>query len=127
MKNYRQILQVHYSLHKCSILFLNAKIIGSLLMLSFRVLQRKIPLKDGNSSPKRVSYCWCSCGQTLSATQKGKGSEYTVSAHARRHVRSGKNNFFYSGVKIWNDIPLPIRTSPTITTFKRKLKEFLQN
>ena len=34
---------------------------------------------------------------------------------------------FYSGARTWNEIPLEIRMSPTITMFKRKLKEFLQN
>ena len=45
----------------------------------------------------------------------------------RLNLEFSKNNFFYSGVKTWNDIPLQIRTSSTITTFKRKLKEFLLN
>ena len=45
----------------------------------------------------------------------------------RLSLEFSKNNFVYSGVKIWNDIPLPIRTRLTITTFKRKLKELLQN
>ena len=45
----------------------------------------------------------------------------------RLNLEFSKNIFFYFGVKTWNNIPLEIRTSPTLTTFKRKLKEFLQN
>ena len=45
----------------------------------------------------------------------------------RLNLEFSKNNFFYSVAKTWNDIQLPIRTSPTIATFKRILKEFLQN
>ena len=37
-----------------------------------------------------------------------------------------KSDFYYSGKKTWNIIPLEIRTSPRIATFKMKLKEFLQ-
>ena len=45
----------------------------------------------------------------------------------RQNLEFSKNSFFYSGAKTWNEIPLEIRTSSTITLFKRKLKEFLQN
>ena len=45
----------------------------------------------------------------------------------RQNLEFSKNSFFYSGAKTWNEIPLEIRASSTITLFKRKLKEFLQN
>ena len=45
----------------------------------------------------------------------------------RQNLEFSKNSFFYSGAKTWSEIPLEIRTSSTITIFKRKLKEFLQN
>ena len=45
----------------------------------------------------------------------------------RQSLEFSKNSFFYSGAKAWNDIPLEIRMISTITIFKRKLKEFLQN
>ena len=45
----------------------------------------------------------------------------------RQNLEFSKRSFFFSGAKTWNKIPLEIRISPTITTFKRKLKEFLQN
>ena len=45
----------------------------------------------------------------------------------RQNLRFSKSSFFYSGPKTWNEIPLEIRRSSTITMFKRKLKEFLQN
>ena len=45
----------------------------------------------------------------------------------RQNLEFSKNSFFYSGAKTWNEIPSEIRTSSTITLFKRKLKEFLQN
>ena len=37
-----------------------------------------------------------------------------------------KRNFFYSGAKAWNEIPLQIRMCSNITTFKKRSKEFLQ-
>ena len=45
----------------------------------------------------------------------------------RQNLEFSKSNFFYSGVKTWNEIPLEIRMSSTITIFKRELKEFLKN
>ena len=45
----------------------------------------------------------------------------------RQNLEFSKGMFFYSGAKAWNQIPLEIRLSSTITTFKRRLKEFLRN
>ena len=45
----------------------------------------------------------------------------------RQNLEFSKNSFFYSGAKTWNEIPLEIRMSSTITVFRRKLKEFLKN
>ena len=45
----------------------------------------------------------------------------------RQNLEFSKNSFFYYGEKTWNEIPLDIRMSSTITIFKRKLKEFLKN
>ena len=49
------------------ILFLNARKVGSFLILSYRVFQRKLPLKDSDSSPKLVLFivskrCLCALG-----------------------------------------------------------------
>ena len=43
----------------------------------------------------------------------------------RQNLEFSKRSFRYSGAKVWNEIPLNIRTSPTIYTFKKKLKDFL--
>ena len=45
---------------------------------------------------------------------------------SRLNLEFSKNNIFYSGVHTWNNIPLENKTSLTINTFKRLLKEFLQ-
>ena len=45
----------------------------------------------------------------------------------RQNLEFPKRSFFYCGAQTWNKIPLQIRMSSTITTFKKKLKEFLQN
>ena len=45
----------------------------------------------------------------------------------RQSLEFSISSFFYSGAKTWNEIPLEIRMSSTITTFKRKLKEFLKS
>ena len=44
----------------------------------------------------------------------------------RLNLVFSRNDLFYSRVETWSDIPLEIRTSPTIATFKRKLKAFLR-
>ena len=38
-----------------------------------------------------------------------------------------KKGFRYSGIKIWNDIPLEIRELSSLTLFKKKLKGYLLN
>ena len=45
----------------------------------------------------------------------------------RQNIEFSTRSFFYCGAQTWNEIPLQIRMSSTITTFKKKLKEFLQN
>ena len=45
----------------------------------------------------------------------------------RQNLEFSKRSFFYCGAQTWNEIPLQISMSSTITTFKKKLKEFLQN
>ena len=41
------------------------------------------------------------------------------------NLEFSKKSFLYSGAKLWNDIPLDIRNSPTVLTFKKKLKDYL--
>ena len=43
----------------------------------------------------------------------------------KRNLEFSKKSFLYSGAKLWNDIPLDIRNSPTVLTFKKKLKDYL--
>ena len=45
----------------------------------------------------------------------------------RLNLEFSKTSFFYTGAKAWNEIPLQIRLSSNVFTFKKKLKEFLQN
>ena len=45
----------------------------------------------------------------------------------RQNLEFFKKSFFYCGAQTWNEIPVQIKTSSTITTFKKKLKECLQN
>ena len=45
----------------------------------------------------------------------------------RQNLEFSKRSFYYSAAKVWNEIPLNIRQSPTIYTFKKKLKDFLLN
>ena len=42
----------------------------------------------------------------------------------RQNLEFSKRSFYYSAAKAWNEIPLNIRQSPTICTFKKKLKDF---
>lgn len=41
-----------------------------------------------------------------------------------QNLEFSTESFFYSGVKTWNEIPINIRMSPTISIFKRNLKGF---
>ena len=43
----------------------------------------------------------------------------------KRNLEFPKRSFHYSAAKLWNEIPLEIRNSPTILAFKRKLKAYL--
>ena len=45
----------------------------------------------------------------------------------RQNFEFSKRSFYYSAAKAWNEIPVKIRQSPTICTFKKKLKDFLLN
>ena len=44
--------------------------------------------------------------------------------HKTPHSNLLKKSFSYSGMKIWNHIPVSIRQSLTLTTFKHKLKKY---
>ena len=39
----------------------------------------------------------------------------------KRNLEFSKKSFLYFGAKLWNDIPLDIRNSPTVLTSKKKL------
>ena len=43
------------------------------------------------------------------------------------NIRREDVSFYYSAAKVWNEIPPNIRQSPTIYTFKKKLKDLLLN
>ena len=45
----------------------------------------------------------------------------------RLNLEFSKTNFFYTSAKTWNEIPLQIRLSSNVFTFRKRLKEFLQN
>ena len=45
----------------------------------------------------------------------------------RQNLEFSKKSFFYCGAQTWNEIPIQIKTISTITTFKKKLKVYLQN
>ena len=41
----------------------------------------------------------------------------------RQNLEFSKKSIFYCGAQVWNEIPLQMRTSSTITTSKMKLEE----
>ena len=45
----------------------------------------------------------------------------------RLNTEHAKKSYQYSTVKIWNTIPTDIRELPTISHFKKRLKEFLKS
>ena len=45
----------------------------------------------------------------------------------RQNLEFSKGRFLHSGAKTWNEIPRNTSMSPTINTFKRNLKGFLQS
>ena len=64
----------------------------------------------------------------------GKG-EFSTSNYPTRSVNSlipqfqrltsTQRSIFYTGPKIWNDIPVDIKNSPSILSFKRNYKSYL--
>ena len=42
-----------------------------------------------------------------------------------RHKTFGDRAFAHSGPSLWNELPFDIRSSPTVTVFKSKLKTYL--
>ena len=46
---------------------------------------------------------------------------------SRQNLEFSKKSFFYCDAQTWNEIPLEIRMSSTITTPRKRLKEFLHN
>ena len=52
--------------------------------------------------------------------------------YVARHLFSvnseyAKKSYRYSAVKVWNEIPVAIRELPTISRFKKDLKEYLKS
>ena len=45
----------------------------------------------------------------------------------RNSFRYGLKSFRYKGAKLWNDLPVEIRNSPSKYSFKINLETFLQN
>ena len=45
----------------------------------------------------------------------------------RLNTEHAKKGYYYSAVKVWNDIPVNIRELPTISRFKKELKEYLKS
>ena len=43
--------------------------------------------------------------------------------HMRLSV--SQKSIFFQGPKLWNDLPLDIKTSPSINVFKRRFKKYL--
>ena len=62
-----------------------------------------------------TAYHLRSSGQTLLKVQR------------TYHKTFGDRTFPHSGPSLWNDLPLDIRSSPTVTVFKSKLKTYLFN
>ena len=56
----------------------------------------------------------------------GHQTRYNQSAFAIPRVKSqGKNSFRYCGIKLWNGLPLEIKTATTKSSFKKLCKQFL--
>ena len=45
----------------------------------------------------------------------------------RLNSEYAKKSYRYSAVKVWNEIPVAIRELPTISRFKKDLKEYLKS
>ena len=58
----------------------------------------------------------------ISAYETGNCDDISI---RKQNLEFSKRNFHYSAAKLWNEILLQIRNSPTIFAFKRKLKRVL--
>lgn len=45
----------------------------------------------------------------------------------RLNTEYAKKSYYYSAMKVWNNIPVDIRELPTISRFKKELKEYLKS
>ena len=45
----------------------------------------------------------------------------------RLNTEHAKKSYRYSAMKVWNDIPVVVREFPTISRFKKELKEYLKS
>ena len=54
-------------------------------------------------------------------------TQEVIDLHIPKNLKHRKTGFRYSGIKIWNDIPVEIRELSSLNIFKKKLKGYLLN
>ena len=62
---------------------------------------------------------------TYKPSRQLRSSDRSLLTIPRTNLTIGHRAFSWSSVFIWNSIPLSVRNSPTISTFKRRLKHLL--
>ena len=50
-----------------------------------------------------------------------------VVRHLALNTEHAKKSYRYSAIKVWNEIPVAVRELPTISRFKKELKEYLKS
>lgn len=86
-----------------------------LLLLVYKALNNKAPeyLKDFLQPYSITAHRLRSSGQSL------------LKVPRTYHKTFGDRAFAHSGPSLWNELPFDIRSSPTVTVFKSKLKTYL--
>ena len=59
---------------------------------------------------------------SIGTRQSEKGDLFVLRCNATQY---GLRSIRYSGVRIWNSLPVKIRDSPSLSSFKKKPKDYL--
>ncbi|XP_030853203.1 uncharacterized protein LOC115929122 [Strongylocentrotus purpuratus] len=116
-RKYEHITPILRSLHWLPI---PQRIQFKVLLLTYKARNGLAPVYiNGLISPKV---------QTSSIRLRSSSSVHLqLSSGPRTHTRYGDRAFSVCAPKLWNNLPVSVRESPTLDTFKRRLKTYLFN
>eukprot|EP00057_Strongylocentrotus_purpuratus_P002322 XP_003724284.1 PREDICTED: uncharacterized protein LOC100888279 [Strongylocentrotus purpuratus] len=95
--------------------------------IQFKVLLLTYKARNG-LAPAYINGLISTKVQTSSIRLRSSSSVHLqLSSGPRTHTRYGDRAFSVCAPKLWNNLPVSVRESPTLDTFKRRLKTYLFN